>query len=87
MVVAGIAISGLIGVALDFFIDNLTTGFYLGLFLGPIGWVVLFLLPRGDQAESSPETASITVQSQEAGISKGAPTERYLPLDDYELEQ
>ena len=52
-------VSGVIGLVLGAIVDKLGAGFFLGLLLGPIGWIIVFLLPRDTQtqvanAESTP---------------------------------
>lgn len=39
-------VSGVIGLVLGAIVDKLGSGFFLGLLLGPIGWIIVFLLPR-----------------------------------------
>ena len=38
--------SGVIGLVFGAIVEKLVAGFFLGLLLGPIGWIILFLLPR-----------------------------------------
>jgi hypothetical protein len=38
--------NSIVGIILGATIDNMWAGFWLGFFLGPIGWIILFLLPR-----------------------------------------
>ena len=45
-VVAGIFVSSIVGVFLGSLVAKGSAGFFLGLFLGPIGWIIVFLLPR-----------------------------------------
>ncbi|MDB2556540.1 hypothetical protein N9X77_01055 [Luminiphilus sp.] len=39
-------VSAGVGAALGAFLNRVAKGALLGLLLGPIGWVILFLLPR-----------------------------------------
>jgi len=39
-------ISGIIGMFIGMTIDKSGSGFFLGAFLGPIGWIIVLLLPR-----------------------------------------
>jgi hypothetical protein len=55
-------VSGVIGLVLGAIVDKLGAGFFLGLLLGPIGWIIVFLLPRDTQtqvanAESTPTSS------------------------------
>ena len=52
-------VSGVIGLVLGATVDKSGAGFFLGLLLGPIGYIIVFLLPRDTQtqvanAESTP---------------------------------
>ena len=44
-------VSGVIGLVLGAIVDKLGAGFFLGLLLGPIGWIIVFLLPRDTQTQ------------------------------------
>ena len=39
-------ICGIIGMCIGMTVDRLGSGFFLGAFLGPIGWIIVLLLPR-----------------------------------------
>ena len=52
LVFAGL-ITGFIGMLLGMFVEKALAGFWLGAFLGPIGWIIVFLLPRELQEEES----------------------------------
>ena len=47
-------ISGIIGMFIGMTIDKSGSGFFLGAFLGPIGWIIVLLLPR-EAAEAQKE--------------------------------
>ena len=49
---AGI-ISGVVGLVLGSVVGKAVAGFLLGAFLGPIGWVIVFLLPRTAEEEQT----------------------------------
>lgn len=72
---------GLIGLFLGSIIDKKTAGFWLGLFLGPIGFIILFLLPRNGQKSSDSGVMS-TVQID---VPEASPCERSLNSDPYKL--
>ena len=42
-------ISGIVGFFLGMVVEKSTAGFFLGALLGPIGWIIIFLLPREDR--------------------------------------
>ena len=44
-------VSGVIGLVLGAIVDKWGAGFFLGLLLGPIGWIIVFLLPRDTQTQ------------------------------------
>ena len=50
----GAIVSGVIGVFLGGSVNRGGAGFFLGLFLGPIGWIIVLLLPR--ETSNSPQT-------------------------------
>jgi len=65
MLIAGLVLGG-IGAALGSIVDKGKAGFWLGAFLGPVGWIIVFLLPRettASSAVSSPTTARPVVNS------------------------
>ena len=47
-------ITGVIGLVLGMIVDKSVAGFWLGAFLGPIGWIIVFLLPREPIEEQNP---------------------------------
>ena len=46
IILIGAIVSGVIGAFLGESVNKGTAGFWLGFFLGPIGWIIVFLLPR-----------------------------------------
>ena len=54
----GAIVSGVIGAFLGGSVNKGTAGFWLGLFLGPIGWIIVLLLPR--ETSNSPQTQTPT---------------------------
>ena len=55
-------IGSMVGFALGLIVDRGGAGFLLGLFLGPIGWIIVFLLPRENPVASN-NTQPTTQQS------------------------
>jgi phage shock protein PspC (stress-responsive transcriptional regulator) len=45
-------VGSLIGLAIGASVNRRTSGFFLGAFLGPIGWIIVLLLPRESTSES-----------------------------------
>ena len=45
-------VTGVIGMLLGITVDKGGAGFWLGAFLGPIGWIIVLLLPRDIESES-----------------------------------
>jgi hypothetical protein len=72
-------VSGAVGVVLGAIVEKLGAGFFLGLFLGPVGWIIVFLLPR------VVETKEVSIaQNTGPGVRTARP-ERNLESDDYKL--
>ena len=46
-------IGSMVGLLLGLIVDRGGAGFLLGLFLGPIGWIIVFLLPRENPVASN----------------------------------
>ena len=44
-------ITGAVGLILGMIVNKAAAGFLLGAFLGPIGWIIVFLLPRDSEAK------------------------------------
>ncbi len=63
-------LSGFVGAVLGATVDKGVAGFFLGAFLGPIGWLIVFLLPRDTNDQTTPSTS----QGNE-------PTPNYTPTD------
>ena len=80
----GAFISGIIGALLGFIMLNrVFAGFWLGFFLGPIGWVIVFFLPR--ETSNSPQTqASKERPSSQAKAAEEGPP-RDLASDEYKV--
>ena len=74
--VIGAVISGVIGVFLGSSVNRGGAGFFLGFFLGPIGWIIVLLLPR--ETSNSPQTQAQTQKPKE-----GPP--RDLTSDEYKV--
>ena len=74
-------IAGAIGLVLGMIVDKAVAGFWLGAFLGPIGWIIVFLLPRDseDKEESVPQSDS------QINITPPPPEDTDLTSDSYRL--
>ena len=56
--IIGAVIGGIVGAFLGESVKKTGAGFWLGLFLGPIGWIIVLLLPR--ETSNSPQIPSPT---------------------------
>ena len=65
--IIGAIVSGIVGAFLGDSVNNGAAGFWLGLFLGPIGWIIVLLLPRetgnSPQAQAPKERPSSQTQT------------------------
>ena len=77
----GAIVSGVIGAFLGGSVNKGTAGFWLGFFLGPIGWIVVLLLPR--ETSNSPQTPKERPSSQTKSTKEGPP--RDLTSDAYKI--
>lgn len=73
-------ISGLVGLGLGGIVGKGGAGLLLGLFLGPFGWIIVFLLPR--DSEDSPSTPGYS--SSPTPTTQNRP-ERNLESDAYKI--
>ena len=74
-------ITGVIGMLLGMFVEKALAGFWLGAFLGPIGWIIVFLLPR----EPIEERNSSHHQAPSNNLASPLSVERDLNSDAYKL--
>ena len=74
-------IAGAIGLVLGMIVDKAVAGFWLGAFLGPIGWIIVFLLPR----EPIEEQRSFHNQVQPVKPVSSPSVKRDLSSDSYKL--
>ena len=72
-------VSGIIGLVLGAIVDKLGSGFFLGLLLGPIGWIIVFLLPRDTQTQVA------NAESTPASKPTSSRPERDLDSDAYKI--
>ena len=70
---------GVVGLVLGAIVEKWGAGFLLGLFLGPVGWIIVFLLPR------VVETKEVSIAQKIGPEIKTARPERNLESDDYKL--
>ena len=75
-IVFGGLVSGLVGCVLGLITDKGWAGFFLGAFLGPIGWIIVFLLPKDEEA---------TTQTSQQSVSRTNAPERDLSSDAYKI--
>ncbi len=71
-----VTICSVVGVLIGVEVDKGPAGFWLGFFLGPIGWIIVLLLPRDSDSNPSEENKTPTIQ---------APETRDLTDDAYKL--
>ena len=74
-------ISGVIGLLLGMIVDKNAAGFLLGAFLGPIGWIIVFLLPRDSEDKKDSHSQS----AQQSNIPAPPPKDTDLSSDSYRL--
>jgi uncharacterized membrane-anchored protein YhcB (DUF1043 family) len=60
IILIGAIVSGVIGLFLGGSVNKGTAGFWLGLFLGPIGWIIVLLLPRETSNSRQTQTQTQT---------------------------
>ena len=78
-VFAGSIVCSIIGAILGSVVEKGWAGFFLGLFLGPIGWIIVFLLPR--ESENSDVSNQPAAQTERVV----SPLERDLSDDKYKI--
>ena len=81
-IVVGSFICGVIGGFIGSTVQKTLAGLFFGLFLGPIGWIIVLLLPR-DSVHKTP-TASNPSQDDKTQV-MAAPATRDLADDGYKL--
>jgi hypothetical protein len=82
----GAIVSGVIGAFLGGSVNKGTAGFWLGLFLGPIGWIIVLLLPR--ETSNSRQTQTPTPTQTQTQTQTQKPKERLtrdLSSDEYKV--
>ena len=79
--IIGAVIGGIVGMFLGDSVNKGGAGFWLGLFLGPIGWIIVFLLPRetsnGPQTQASKERPSSQAKAAEEGPPRDLTSNKY----------
>ena len=76
-------ISGLVGMFLGDSVNKGGAGFWLGLFLGPIGWIIVLLLPRETSNSPQTQTPKERPSSQTKAAEEGPP--RDLTSNKYKI--
>lgn len=77
----GFLVTGVIGWVLGSFIDKSEAGFWLGAFLGPLGWIIVFLLPRDSEYKKDSHSQSAPQMS----TTPPPPKDTDLSSDSYRL--
>ena len=78
--IAGL-VTGVIGWVLGSFIDKSEAGFWLGAFLGPLGWIIVLLLPRDSEYKKDSHSQS----APQCNIPAPPPKDTDLSSDSYRL--
>ena len=63
-VIIGALLTGFIGMFIGMAVDKLGSGFFLGAFLGPIGWIIVLLLPREVTVVSKAQSPAIDISAE-----------------------
>lgn len=74
-------VTGVIGLFLGMIVDKSAAGFLLGAFLGPLGWIIVFLLPR----DSEYKKESVSQSAPQMNTTPPSPEGTDLSSDSYRL--
>ena len=74
-------VAGIVGAFLGGIVDKMSAGFWLGAFLGPIGWIIVFLLPRDSEDKKDSHSQS----APQSNIPAPPPEDTDLSSDSYRL--
>ena len=81
ILIVGAFFSGLIGMFLGGSVNKGMAGFWLGFFLGPIGWIIVLLLPReasnSPQAQASKERPNSQIKATDQGPPRDLTNDAY----------
>ena len=80
----GALISGGIGAIIGSSVEKGVVGLFLGAFLGPIGWIIVLLLPRDSVQQTHAFSSSIASKGNKTQVLE-APATRDLADDAYKL--
>ena len=83
IVIISAIIGGVIGLFLGASVNKGGAGFWLGLFLGPIGWIIVLLLPRETSNSPQTQTPKERPSSQTKAAEEGPP--RDLTSNKYKI--
>tara|TARA_B100001105_G_scaffold62135_1_gene48194 strand:+ start:30 stop:476 length:447 start_codon:yes stop_codon:yes gene_type:complete len=79
--IIGAIISAIVGAFLGSTVNKGFAGFFLGLFLGPIGWIIVLLLPRetgnSPQAQAPKERPSSQTKAAKEGPPRDLTSNKY----------
>lgn len=74
-------VAGIVGAFLGGIVDKMSAGFWLGAFLGPLGWIIVFLLPRDSEDKKDSHSQS----APQSNIPAPPPEDTDLSSDSYRL--
>ena len=75
---------GIVGLILGSLVEKWGAGFFLGLFLGPFGWIIVFLLPRDTNDQSNPSNSQGNKLASDS-TPNGALPDRDFNEDSYKI--
>ena len=79
--IIGFLVTGAVGAVLGSIVGKGGAGFWLGAFLGPLGWIIVFLLPRDSEDKKDSHSQS----APQSNIPAPPPEDTDLSSDSYRL--
>ena len=79
--IIGFLVTGAVGAVLGSIVGKGGAGFWLGAFLGPLGWIIVFLLPRDSEDKKDSHSQS----APQMNIPAPPPEDTDLSSDSYRL--